>query len=90
MLSLNVGSNQKRKNSLFYFLASWETSSEWHSFVEQYHKGVNFVQALEQFRSRAFGWNQFNFGNINSRKMRVLTHVGGLQRGLDTYSMPNL
>ena len=30
------------------------------------------------------------FGNIHSRKARVLARIGGLQRALETHSTPNL
>lgn len=53
-------------------------------------RNVNFTQALEQFRDRAFEWNRCNFRNINSRKRRVLARIGGLQHALETHYTPNL
>ena len=91
MLNWKSVQNQRRGNGLFRFLAAWETDPKWYSFVENsWPRNVNFVQAIEQFRSRALDWNKHNIGNINSWKEKVLARIGGLQRALESHSTPNL
>ena len=57
---------------------------------EQWDYEVGFVDALSKFSHKAKEWNSSVFGNIHSRKARVLALIGGLQRALETHSTPNL
>ena len=57
---------------------------------EQWDHEIDFVNALSKFSHKAKEWNLSMFGNIHSKKARVLAQIGGLQRALETYSTPNL
>ena len=42
------------------------------------------------FKGKVKEWNYKQFGNINNHKARVIDHIKGLQRALETHSTPHL
>ena len=86
--NLSRGLSQQRP---FRFLATWESHENWNNFVQKYwNNDIDFVEALANFSKKVKEWNVSMFGNIHSRKARVLARIGGLQKALETHSTTNL
>ncbi|WRX27563.1 Reverse transcriptase domain - like 10 [Theobroma cacao] len=68
----------------FQFQATWLSHSKFNDFVKQNWEFSSDIQgALKMFSDSACVWNKEVFGNIFSRKKRILARLGGIERELE-------
>ena len=69
----------------FRFLAAWLTDKSFGEFVSNaWLNNLPYLHAADNFVKKAMEWNRDNFGNIFTRKRRILARLRRVQKALET------